>query len=98
MRNYCNIVAIYIVLPYHVQAIDHVMAGVEEILGHFGHNQVREKIQVFDSKYLRKIFERYPEARDEQILHTFKRLQFKWVDSLILSLENTIHIDNYCVD
>ena len=53
------------------------MTGVEEILGHFGHNQIREKIQTFDSKYLRKIFERYPEARDEQILHTFKRLQFK---------------------
>lgn len=59
------------------QAIDHVMTGVEEILGHFGHNQIREKIQTFDSKYLRKVFERYPEARDEQILHTFKRLQFK---------------------
>ena len=38
---------------------------------------LQEKIRAFDSKYLRKIFERYPEARDEEILHTFKRLQYR---------------------
>ena len=53
------------------------MSGLEDILGHFGHNRIREKIIEIDSKYLRKIFERYPEARDEQILHTFTRLQFQ---------------------
>lgn len=36
----------------------------------------QEKIRELDYKYLRKIFERYPEARDEEILHTFMRLQY----------------------
>jgi len=60
-----------------MQTIDHVMSGLEDILGHVGHNRLREKILEFDSKYLGRIFERYPEARDEQILHTWKRLQFQ---------------------
>ena len=60
-----------------MQTIDHVMSGLEDILGHYGHNRVREKIEQIDSKYFRKFFERYPEARNEQILHTFKRLQYQ---------------------
>lgn len=60
-----------------IQTIDHIMSGMEDIIGHLGHNRLREKIQEIDSKYLRKIFERYPEARDEQILHTWRRQQYQ---------------------
>ena len=54
-----------------------MMSGIEGILGYFGQNRLSEKLLQIDQKYLRKIFERYPEARDEKILHTFKRLQQK---------------------
>jgi trans-aconitate methyltransferase len=54
-----------------------MMSGVEGILGYFGHNRLSEKLLHIDQKYLRKIFERYPEAGDEKILHTFTRLQLK---------------------
>jgi len=67
------------------------MSGLEDILGHFGHNRLRERLQDFDSKYLRKIFERYPEAKDEQILHTFKRLQYE--DST-KAVEKTVTIES----
>ena len=54
-----------------------MMSGIEGILGLFGHNRLSERLLQFDQKYLRKIFERYPEVGDEKILHTFKRLQQK---------------------
>jgi sodium/hydrogen exchanger 2 len=60
----------------HSTVLDHITAGMEDILGHVGHNRIREKIRDIDVNYLRRIFERYPEARDEEILHTFKRLQY----------------------
>ncbi len=53
------------------------MSGIEGILGYFGHNRLSEKLLAIDQKYLRKIFERYPEAGEEKILHTFNRLQKK---------------------
>lgn len=62
---------------HSLQTIEHMMSGIEGILGYFGHNRLSEKLLHFDQKYLRKIFERFPEARDEKILHTFRRLQLK---------------------
>ncbi|XP_064395116.1 sodium/hydrogen exchanger 2-like isoform X2 [Halichondria panicea] len=61
----------------HGTTIDHVMSGLEDIIGHLGQNRLREKLQEIDSKYLRKFFERYPESRDEQILHIWRRLQYQ---------------------
>ena len=52
-------------------------------MGFFGQNRLSEKLMQIDQKYLRKVFERYPEAGDEQILHTFNRLQQKWVANLL---------------
>lgn len=75
--------------------MDHILTGLEDIIGHFGHNRLRVwsglhialqlqymslilqyKLQNFDVNYLRKLFERKAESRDEQILQTFHRLQY----------------------
>lgn len=61
----------------HKTTIDHMMSGIEGILGRFGHNRLSEKLYSLDYKYVRRFFERFPEAHDEKILHTFKRLQQK---------------------
>jgi sodium/hydrogen exchanger 3 len=78
----------------HSTALDHITAGMEDILGHVGHNRIREKIREIDYKYLRKIFERYPEARHEKILHTFKRLQY--TDSAEAAEKNVVF--KWCKD
>jgi len=97
--------------------MDNVLAGLEDIIGHFGDNRLRVstchhrngyhifgwvlkilansmwevcmmlyasiftlllqyKFQNLDVNYLRKLFERKAESREEQILQTFHRLQY----------------------
>ena len=33
---------------------------------------------MIDVQYLRPIFERYPDAVDDEIMHTFKKLQYRY--------------------
>ncbi|KAI6652344.1 Sodium/hydrogen exchanger 1-like [Oopsacas minuta] len=61
----------------HETAIDHILSGIEEITGSIGHHRVRDWWERIDARYLRKVLERYPEGRDEQIIHRFIAKQHK---------------------
>jgi len=58
--------------------MDHVMAGVEDIVGFTGHNNLRDKFEYFDGKYLRPILMREPPlTKHSVILETFTKLNLK---------------------
>ena len=62
----------------NVKLMDHVMAGVEDILGFTGHNNLRDKFEYLDGKYLRPILMREPPlTKHSTIMETFTKLNLK---------------------
>ncbi|XP_019854262.1 PREDICTED: sodium/hydrogen exchanger 3-like isoform X2 [Amphimedon queenslandica] len=61
----------------HNDTMEHINSGMQDIAGTFGFNRLVEILQFLDVKYFRKLFERFPEAKDRDIINKFKKLQFK---------------------
>ena len=60
------------------KVMDHVMAGVEDILGATGHHRLRDQFEHFDAKYLRPILMREPPlTQHAALLETFTKLNLK---------------------
>lgn len=72
--------------------MEHINSGMQDIAGTFGFNRLvvrhipyipyidlylKEFLHFLDVKYFRKLFERFPEAKDRDIINKFKKLQFK---------------------
>ncbi|XP_071815154.1 sodium/hydrogen exchanger 3-like isoform X2 [Apostichopus japonicus] len=57
---------------------DHILAGMELILGHEGRNSVREQWRHFDNKFLKKLLIRdYKAVSDPKILDVYQKLTEK---------------------
>lgn len=53
---------------------DHVLAGIEEISGQRGEHYFREKMEQYNSKYLKHVLQRNPVSQDEKIMQYFEKL------------------------
>ncbi|GFO48983.1 sodium/hydrogen exchanger [Plakobranchus ocellatus] len=67
--------SMYQELSTHVT--DHMMAGMEEIIGEHGRNHFREKLAHFDSKYLKPWLEVDPDPRDATLKVFYENLLLK---------------------
>ncbi|KAK2142450.1 hypothetical protein LSH36_952g00068 [Paralvinella palmiformis] len=67
-----NPVSIYEEINCHVT--DHVLAGIEEICGHYGHNRVREMLDYFDNNHLRPLLMRDPNTKDDDIMELYEKI------------------------
>ncbi|KAJ8310371.1 hypothetical protein KUTeg_012236 [Tegillarca granosa] len=56
---------------------DHVMAGIEELLGEHGQHYVREKFEFYNNKYIRNWLQRDPVGIDEQIMSMFEEISLQ---------------------
>ncbi|XP_062601142.1 Na(+)/H(+) exchanger beta-like [Saccostrea cucullata] len=54
--------------------IDHVMAGIEEILGEHGENYFREIIEYYNRKFFKVWLMKEPVSMDEQIMSCFEEI------------------------
>ncbi|XP_078514131.1 sodium/hydrogen exchanger 4-like [Lissotriton helveticus] len=60
----------------HIRLMDHLKAGIEDVCGHWGHNQLKEKYKKFDNKYLRKILIRENQPKSS-IVTLHQKLELK---------------------
>ncbi|KAL2774354.1 sodium/hydrogen exchanger 4 precursor [Daubentonia madagascariensis] len=60
----------------HIRLMDHLKAGIEDVCGHWGHYQVRDKFKKFDHRYLRKILIR-KNLPKSSIVSLYKKLEMK---------------------
>lgn len=67
--------SMYQELSIHVN--DHMMAGMEEIIGEHGRNHFREKMAHLDSKYLKPWLEVNPDPRDATLKNFYENLLLK---------------------
>lgn len=67
-------------IPIHThtkqQLIDHLMAGVEDIVGKTGNYNVRDKFKRFDQKFIRPLVLKHIQVRDKKKQKTFFSLLF----------------------
>lgn len=57
--------------------LDHVLAGIEAIIGSNGRNRARAFFTRIDDKYVRRVFQRNPETHDEKIVRTYENIALK---------------------
>ncbi|KAK3095369.1 hypothetical protein FSP39_013836 [Pinctada imbricata] len=53
---------------------DHVMAGIEEVLGQHGEHYFRELLEFYNRKYVKRMLMKDPFSMDEQIMHCFEEI------------------------
>nr|CAD7425301.1 unnamed protein product [Timema monikensis] len=61
----------------HERIMDHVMAGIEDILGHHGNHHLRDKFKRFDNKFIRPLLIRDHQGAEPKILETYSKLAMK---------------------
>ncbi|KAF3426408.1 hypothetical protein E2986_10694 [Frieseomelitta varia] len=75
-----------------LQIMDHVMAGIEDILGKHGNYHVRDKFKRFDNKFIRPYLVRDHYGAEPKILETYSKLAMK--DALDYIRRNASTIGN----
>ncbi|XP_071165324.1 sodium/hydrogen exchanger 1-like isoform X1 [Mytilus edulis] len=53
---------------------DHVMAGIEEVLGRRGEHHFREILEYYNSKYVKNWLQRNPTSTDEHIMSLYEKI------------------------
>ncbi|XP_034186248.1 na[+]/H[+] hydrogen exchanger 2 [Osmia lignaria lignaria] len=61
----------------HERIMDHVMAGIEDILGKHGNYHLRDKFKRFDNKFIRPYLVRNHYGAEPKILETYSKLAMK---------------------
>ncbi|CAL1533011.1 unnamed protein product [Lymnaea stagnalis] len=61
----------------HSHITDHMMAGIEGIIGDHGRNHLREKIEYIDTKYLKPLLQIAPDPRDSNLKIFYENLLLK---------------------
>ncbi|XP_073946998.1 na[+]/H[+] hydrogen exchanger 2 isoform X4 [Choristoneura fumiferana] len=61
----------------HERFMDHLMAGVEDILGKHGNHHIRDKFKRFDNRFIRPFLLRNYQGQEPKILETYSKLAMK---------------------
>ncbi|KAM3966128.1 LOW QUALITY PROTEIN: na[+]/H[+] hydrogen exchanger 2 [Aphomia sociella] len=61
----------------HERFMDHLMAGVEDILGKHGNHHMRDKFKRFDNRFIRPFLLRNYQGEEPKILETYSKLAMK---------------------
>ncbi|XP_069687909.1 probable Na(+)/H(+) antiporter nhx-9 isoform X3 [Periplaneta americana] len=61
----------------HERFMDHMMAGIEDILGRHGNYHVRDKFKRFDNRFIRPLLLRDHQGAEPKILETYSKLAMK---------------------
>lgn len=76
----------------HEKLMDHLMAGVEDILGQHGNYHVRDRFKRFDNKYIRPFLLRNYQGAEPKILETYSKLAMR--DAMEFMRRNASTIGN----
>ncbi|XP_013773882.1 sodium/hydrogen exchanger 3-like [Limulus polyphemus] len=71
----------------HTISIDHLMAGIEEIVGHLvGNRHLRDKFKYHNNKFIRPLLTRNHQVREPKIFETYSKLNL--ADAINLVSQN----------
>ncbi|XP_060937760.1 sodium/hydrogen exchanger 1 isoform X1 [Limanda limanda] len=61
----------------HTQFLDHLLTGIEDICGHYGHHHWKDKLNRFNKKYVKKFLIAGERSKEPQLIAFYHKMEFK---------------------
>ncbi|XP_027867883.1 Na(+)/H(+) exchanger beta isoform X1 [Xiphophorus couchianus] len=61
----------------HTRFLDHLLTGIEDICGHYGHHHWKNKLNRFNKKYVKKILIAGDRCKEPQLIAFYHKLEMK---------------------
>ncbi|XP_055512362.1 sodium/hydrogen exchanger 1 isoform X2 [Leucoraja erinacea] len=61
----------------HTQFLDHLLTGIEDVCGHYGHHHWKDKLNRFNKKYIRKCLISGERSKEPQLIAFYHKMEMK---------------------
>uniref|UniRef100_A0A3Q1AGE3 Sodium/hydrogen exchanger n=1 Tax=Amphiprion ocellaris TaxID=80972 RepID=A0A3Q1AGE3_AMPOC len=69
----------------HTQFLDHLLTGIEDVCGHYGHHHWKDKLNRFNKKYVKKWLIAGERSTEPQLISFYNKLELKQAMMLVES-------------
>ncbi|KAJ4930598.1 hypothetical protein JOQ06_024907, partial [Pogonophryne albipinna] len=69
----------------HTQFLDHLLTGIEDICGHYGHHHWKDKLNRFNKKYVKKCLIAGERSKEPQLIAFYHKMEFKQAIEMVES-------------
>ncbi|XP_030605493.1 sodium/hydrogen exchanger 1 isoform X2 [Archocentrus centrarchus] len=69
----------------HTQFLDHLLTGIEDICGHYGHHHWKDKLNRFNKKYVKKWLIAGERSKEPQLIAFYHKMEMKQAIQLVES-------------
>ncbi|XP_076004559.1 sodium/hydrogen exchanger 1 [Genypterus blacodes] len=69
----------------HTQFLDHLLTGIEDICGHYGHHHWKDKLNRFNKKYVKKYLIAGERSKEPQLIAFYHKMEMKQAIELVES-------------
>ncbi|XP_017551279.2 sodium/hydrogen exchanger 1 [Pygocentrus nattereri] len=69
----------------HTQFLDHLLTGIEDICGHYGHHHWKDKLNRFNKKYVKKCLIVGERSKEPQLIAFYHKMEMKQAIELVES-------------
>ncbi|XP_026875719.2 sodium/hydrogen exchanger 1 isoform X1 [Electrophorus electricus] len=69
----------------HTQFLDHLLTGIEDVCGHYGHHHWKDKLNRFNKKYVKKCLIAGDRAKEPQLIAFYHKMEMKQAIELVES-------------
>ncbi|XP_053467306.1 sodium/hydrogen exchanger 1 [Ictalurus furcatus] len=69
----------------HTQFLDHLLTGIEDVCGHYGHHHWKDKLNRFNKKYVKKCLIAGERSKEPQLIAFYHKMEMKQAIELVES-------------
>ncbi|XP_034553592.1 sodium/hydrogen exchanger 1 isoform X2 [Notolabrus celidotus] len=69
----------------HIQFLDHLLTGIEDICGHYGHHHWKDKLNRFNKKYVKKCLIAGERSKEPQLIAFYHKMEMKQAIEMVES-------------
>ncbi|KAM9436831.1 sodium/hydrogen exchanger 1 [Clarias gariepinus] len=69
----------------HTQFLDHLLTGIEDVCGHYGHHHWKDKLNRFNKKYIKKCLIAGERSKEPQLIAFYHKMEMKQAIELVES-------------
>ncbi|XP_066499257.1 sodium/hydrogen exchanger 1 [Hoplias malabaricus] len=69
----------------HTQFLDHLLTGIEDVCGHYGHHHWKDKLNRFNKKYVKKCLITGERSKEPQLIAFYHKMEMKQAIELVES-------------
>ncbi|XP_017279280.1 sodium/hydrogen exchanger 1 isoform X2 [Kryptolebias marmoratus] len=69
----------------HTQFLDHLLTGIEDICGHYGHHHWKDKLNRFNKKYVKKFLIVGERSKEPQLIAFYHKMEMKHAIQMVES-------------